>query len=95
MTSSNDVSVTPQGGSSFRVEVRGPGGTTSHAVNVPEGLADELGWGEAAKAELVRASFAFLLEREPSTSILRSFSLDVIGRYFPEYPTEIRRRLPA
>ncbi len=40
-----------------------------------------------------RASFEFLLEREPATSILREFSLDVISRYFPGYPAEIRARL--
>lgn len=53
------------------------------------------GWGEAAEAEVVRESFAFLLEREPATSILRRFSLDVISGYFPEYPTDMRRRLRA
>jgi hypothetical protein len=59
---------------------------------VPEGLADQLGWGDADESELVRESFVFLLEREPASSILPSFSLDVIGRYFPEYENEIRRR---
>jgi hypothetical protein len=42
---------------------------------------------------LVRESFAFLLEREPAGSILPSFSLDVITRYFRSIPGEIRRRL--
>jgi hypothetical protein len=37
----------------------------------------------------VRASFRFLLDREPATSILARFSLDVISRYFPEYRREI------
>ena len=41
----------------------------------------------------VRESFVFLLEREPPSSIMKSFSLDVISRYFPEYPEEMRRRL--
>ena len=41
---------------------------------------------------LVRRSFEFLLAREPKESILRSFGLSVIGRYFPEYEQEIRRR---
>jgi hypothetical protein len=40
---------------------------------------------------LVTASFAFLLERESAGSILRSFELAEIGRYFPEYEHEIRR----
>ena len=82
------ATVTSQGDGTFRVEVAG----SVHTVTVPEGLADQLGWGECGEEELVRESFGFLLEREPASSILRSFSLDVIGRYFPEYPAEIRRR---
>ena len=39
---------------------------------------------------LVRRSFEFLLVREPKESILASFGLSVIGRYFPEYESEIR-----
>jgi hypothetical protein len=93
MTSGTDVSVAPQGDGRFRVEVRESGVSTNHTVEVPRGLADSIGWGTAGEAELVRESFAFLLEREPATSILSRFSLDVIGQYFPEYPTEIRRRL--
>jgi hypothetical protein len=42
---------------------------------------------------VVQASFAFLLEREPADSILRRFELPVIGRYFPGYEAELRRRL--
>jgi hypothetical protein len=42
-------------------------------------------------SDLVHRSFAFLLEREPPESILRSFDLTVIGRYFPEYESAIRR----
>ena len=41
---------------------------------------------------LVRASFVFLLEREPPSSILKTFDLSVISRYFPEYAHEMRRR---
>jgi hypothetical protein len=33
------------------------------------------------------------LEREPATSILQRFSLNQISDYFPEYESEIRRRL--
>jgi hypothetical protein len=42
---------------------------------------------------LVSETFIFLLEREPVGSILPSFDLTVVTRYFPEYPAEIRRRL--
>jgi hypothetical protein len=95
MTSRTEVVVSPRGEGSFSVEVRGPGVTTSHTVSAPRGLAEELGWSKATEAELVRESFAFLLEREPATSILRTFSLNVISGYFPEYPTDMRRRLRA
>ena len=44
-------------------------------------------------AALSLASFEFLLEREPATSILREFSLDIVSRYFPSYPAEIGARL--
>jgi hypothetical protein len=42
---------------------------------------------------LVEASFDFLLAREPRESILRTFDLAVISRYFPDYELEIRQRL--
>jgi hypothetical protein len=42
---------------------------------------------------LVQETFRFLLEREPRSSILARFDLPVVERYFPEYPSEIRRRL--
>ena len=41
---------------------------------------------------LVAESFQFLLEREPLTSIMPSFDLTVIERYFPEYRREIGGR---
>jgi hypothetical protein len=35
-------------------------------------------------------SFRFLLAREPKESILRSFGLSTIVRYFPEFEREIK-----
>ena len=37
--------------------------------------------------------YCFLLEREPKESILRSFDLTVISRYFAEYEREMTGRL--
>jgi len=48
--------------------------------------------GATDPTELVRRSFEFLLAREPKESILSSFGLSTIVRYFPEYEREIRRR---
>ena len=84
------ITVTPQPDGTFHI--RTPAGTT-HDVSVPAGFAASLGCGLVAPEELVRASFEFLLEHEPATSILRTFSLDVISQYFPSYPTEIGARL--
>ncbi len=84
------ITVTQHAGGGFRV--RTPAGT-SHQVSVPAGFAASLGCGQVAPEELVRASFAFLLEREPATSILPEFRLDIISRYFPSYPAEIGARL--
>jgi hypothetical protein len=43
-------------------------------------------------SDLVRRSFVFLLGHEPKESILASFDLPLISRYFPDYEAEIRRR---
>jgi len=62
-----------------------------HQVAIrPQDLA-RLEPGATEPGRLVRRSFEFLLEREPARSILRSFDLTDIGRYFPEYEAEIRR----
>jgi hypothetical protein len=65
---------------------------TEHVVTVDRATLDDLA-PEAAPEVLVRASFGFLLEREPRESIMRSFELPLIGRFFADYPDEIRRRL--
>jgi len=64
-------------------------------VTVPQGMLDELDLGQVESEDVVRESFRFLLEREPSTSILPEFSLDEIGRFFPDYFQELPKRLTA
>ncbi len=63
--------------------------TSVPLVSLQPEYAQKLTAGKSSSAELVRKSFEFLLAREPNTSILRSFDLSVIGRYFPEYEREI------
>lgn len=67
--------------------------TTTHRVVVSTNYASKLTEDKVATESLLEKSFEFLLEREPNTSILRSFELSVIERYFPEYVTEIRKML--
>ncbi len=87
------ISITALEEGAFGVEVTEGATPTNHRVTIPDGFRDDLGLGEAGGEEIVRESFEFLLEREPPTSILREFSLDVIERYFPEYREELPRRL--
>ncbi len=66
---------------------------TTHEVSVDRSYWEELTGGEVSMETLVERSFEFLLEREPNTSILPSFKLSTITRYFPDYEDEIRRRI--
>ena len=78
----------PAGSSRYRVRVEG----RSFDVTATDAVAAELGAPDAAA--LVRASFDFLLEREPAGSILPRFDVTVIERYFPQWREEMRRRFP-
>jgi len=78
---------------SLQVTVKEGHSKTQHRVTLQKADYKRLAGNKASPAELVRESFLFLLEREPKESILRSFDLTVIGRYFPEYEREIIRRL--
>ncbi len=65
--------------------------TTTHTVTVQADYAQKLTNGRISHTELLKKSFEFLLQREPNTSILRSFDLSVISRYFPEFEHEISK----
>ncbi len=92
---SEEVSITRLDEGNFGVEVRQGSVTTNHRVSVPPSMVDDLGLVDVDHEQLVRESIAFLLEREPATSILPEFGLDIIPRYFPEYSEEVVRRVQA
>ncbi len=75
------------------VRVREGPFATEHRVSVDPGELAALDPGAEDPSDVVRAAFEFLLEREPASSILRSFDLPVIGRYFPGWEDEVRRRV--
>ena len=60
---------------------RGGREVSRHEVRVTPADLERLTPVEADPERLVAASFEFLLDREPPSSILRSFELTVIGRY--------------
>ena len=65
--------------------------TTTHTVTVEPSYHKKLTSNRVSVEDLVKKSFEFLLERESNSSILRTFELPVIGRYFPEYEGTIAR----
>ena len=91
-----EITVTPAGPERFSVAVADRGTTHTYAVTAPGAFVrDALGLDSVDGATLIRASFEFLLEREPPSSILSRFSLEDIVRYFPDYPRQIAGRLPG
>jgi hypothetical protein len=88
-----DITVTPIGARKFHVLISDGALETTHHVTVPESLINELQLPEGTLDSVVRESFVFLLEREPASSIMRVFSLDVISGYFPEYKEKLSERL--
>lgn len=87
-----ELRIERESGDVWRVEVVEPGSSSEHRVTVSDDHLERFGAGGGAE-RLLEASFEFLLARERKESILPRFELDVIARYFPEYPEEIRRRL--
>jgi hypothetical protein len=77
--------------SKFEVTVHGKR-VTKHEVSVTREYYEKLTAGVVSAEKLLETSFAFLLAREPNTSILSAFDLTVISRYFPEYEREIKSK---
>ena len=62
---------------------------TKHVVNITDEMHFNLTKNKISKEKLLNFSFNFLLERESNTSILSSFDLTVISKYFPEYTKKV------
>ena len=80
------------GATRFRVTIREGDSASDHVVSVTEGDYRRMGEGFGSYEDFVRATFEFLLEREPKDSILAEFDVSVIPRYFPEYEKEMTAR---
>lgn len=68
------------------------GSSPTHAVSLSDADRGRLARSYASPEDFIRACFAFLLEREPKESILRSFDVSAISTYFPEFEREIAVR---
>ena len=65
--------------------------TTTHEVTVTDQSLTDLTENKMTKTQLLKFSFNFLLDREPNTSILSSFDINIISKYFSNYRVEVRR----
>ena len=63
---------------------------TKHTVLLTDEYHDSLTKKKISKKKLLEYSFQFLLDREPNTSILTFFELNIISKYFPEYENKIK-----
>jgi hypothetical protein len=79
-----NVEVETIGDDAFLVKVSAPT-STEHRVTLTNVYWEQIWNSRLPKKEIVSRSFAFLLEREPNSSIMRTFDLPVIQRYFSEY----------
>jgi hypothetical protein len=87
------IRVEPSSPGRFQVTVTEGGSQTNHAVSLKAAYYEKLTGKQISEEALIEQSFRFLLERESKESILREFDLPLIGRYFPEYESETRKRL--
>lgn len=79
----------------FEVQVSEGGSQTSHRVTMSEATWRTLTGGRVEPQACIHAAFRFLLEREPKESILSSFDVTVISRYFPSFEKEFEKYLDA
>ena len=84
------VSIKKQSDDVFEVTVADTA-TTTHRVTVTDQSLIDLTDNNVTKTKLLEFSFKFLLDREPNTSILKSFDINVISRYFSDYRDEVKR----
>lgn len=75
----------------FEVTISEGSSSTRHRVTLSRSDFDRITGGRMPPTELVKKSFEFLLARESKESILSSFDLTVISRYFPEFEGTFRK----
>ena len=77
----------------FEVIVREGSGESHHHVTMSQDTWHRLTSGSHDPTDCIKASFRFLLDREPKESILNRFDVSVISRYFPEFERELEQYL--
>ncbi len=65
--------------------------TTVHEVTVTDQNLTDLTGNTVTKTQLLEFSVKFLLDKEPNTSILSSFDINVISEHLSDYRDKVRR----
>ena len=73
----------------FEVIIREGGSETRDYVTMSREMCNRLTGGNHTPERCLEAAFRFLLDHEPKESILGSFDVTVISRYFPEFEREL------
>jgi hypothetical protein len=87
------ITVTKSDEETFEVRITEANSESRHTVTLKDADYQRLSEEKIPREELIRRSFEFLLLREPKESILATFNLTVISRYFPTYEREIKSGL--
>ena len=64
---------------------------TTHLVTLSDEVHKNLTNEKVTKEELLDFSFKFLLDREPNSSVLSTFELTVISRYFSDFEKSVKK----
>ena len=63
---------------------------TEHIIVISEEIYKDLTNKRISKEQLIDFSFKFLLKRECNSSILKTFAIEEISNYFPEYTKSLK-----
>ena len=78
------ISITKKKSNEFKVIIKSEV-KTIHFVTFDNEWHSKITDGRLSEENLVKLSFRFLLDREPNTSILKKFKLNMISDFFPDY----------
>lgn len=79
----------------FHVEIIEGVSRTVHEVALAQADYKKLTREKVTPKQCIQSAFEFLLSREEKESILSEFDVSVIQRFFPDFPKEFSKYLPA
>jgi len=83
------ITINKKDETTFLVKIEEENSQSEHTVTLDDQFHKKLTGGIIPKEEVIKKSFEFLLERESKESIMSSFDLKAITRFFPEYESYI------